>query len=105
MQFTNIPAWAIPKKADRYTFYETMALLNLENKWIRLSAAMQRALLGANVFGKQQFMVNDMGVVTVSRSSCFGMDCEIGEYDAIRVLQAVTENKKISPSVFGPGYL
>jgi hypothetical protein len=105
MQFTNIPDWAIPKKADRYTFYETMALLGLENQWVRLSAAMQRALLGTNVFGKQQFMVDDLGVVTVSRSSCFGMDCEIAQYDAIRVRAAVEQNKKLSPGVFGPGYL
>lgn len=104
MQFTNIPTWAIPQKADRWTFFETMALLGLENQWIRLSAANQRALLGAAVFGKQEIMVDEFGTVSVRRVTCFGMDSERAEYSPIKVRETVAQNKKLSPGVFGPSY-
>lgn len=104
MQFTAIPTWAIPKKADRWTFFETIALLGLENQWIRLSAADQRSLLGVAVFGKQEFMVDEMGTVSIRRVTCFGMDSERADYNPIKIRDAVSQNKKLSPGVFGPSY-
>jgi hypothetical protein len=103
-KFTAIPAWAIPAKADRYTLYETFALLKLEGQWVRLSAADQRAVIGHAVFGKQEFRVNADGTVDVRRSACFGLDTEQQNYFPAWVRAAVEACKKLRPSTFWPGY-
>lgn len=76
IEFAAIPAWALPATPGALSFFETIALADLEGKWIRLSADTQRALLGSNVFGKQEIKVHADGNVTVTRSTCFGMDYE-----------------------------
>ena len=104
MKFTTIPAWAKPAKADRFTLYETFALLKLEGQWVRLSAADQRAIIGHNVFGKQEFRVTADGNVEVRRVTCFGLDTETQSYFPAWVRAAVEACKKLRPSTFGPGY-
>jgi hypothetical protein len=105
MTFTSIPTWALPATPNRFALYETLALLDLEDQWVRLSAADQRLILGANVFGKQSFKVNHMGVVTITRSSCFGLDSETAQYEPHHVQAAIHQNKKLAPGLFGPSYL
>jgi hypothetical protein len=105
MTFTSIPTWAIPATPSRFALYETIALLGLEDHWIRLSAADQRSLMGANVFGKQSIKVDPMGVVTVTRSSCFGLDSETAQYKPHHVHAAIHQHKKLAPGLFGPSYL
>lgn len=104
LKFTAIPAWAKPAKADRWTLYETFALLKLEGQWVRLSAADQRAVIGYPVFGKQEFRVNADGTVDVRRVTCFGNDCEQRDYFPAWIRAAVEACKRLSPGVYGDGY-
>lgn len=105
LNFYIIPNWAIPNKADTLALYETFALLDIEDQWVRLSADDQRALLGFAPFGKQEIMVCETGDIKIRRSSCFGMDSETCEYRPALIKAAVAAKKKLSPGTFGPGYL
>lgn len=105
INFQTVPAYAVPKQADWFTLFEAAALLQLEGQWIRLTAADQRALIGGNVFGKQEFMVNDDSTVTVRRSTCFGMDSESQNYTPATVREAVSKGKRLSPGTYGAAYL
>jgi hypothetical protein len=100
----SIPAWAKPKKADRYTAFEAAALLGFQDQWVRMSAADQRALLGFAVFGKRAFRINDNGTIDVIRSTCFGADYELATYLPGRVIDAASMGKELSPGTFGPKF-
>ena len=104
LAFTSIPAWTMPAAAGALSFFETIALADLEGKWVRLSAADQRAILGANVFGKQAFRVVGDGTVEISRSTAFGMDSEIASYDLYAIKSAAAQGKRLSPGASGPSY-
>ena len=99
----TIPAWAKPAKADRFTLFETFALLGIEGQWVRLSAADQRAIIGAPVFGKLAFRVNEDGTVDATRTACFGMDYEQQGYDNTDIQGALAQGKRLCPSTYGPG--
>ena len=73
--FATLPAWTLPAPADRglYALGAALALAELENRWVKLSAATQRAVIGSNKFGKQSIGIFD-GSLMVSRSVCFGTD-------------------------------
>lgn len=105
LKFAAIPAWAMPAKADRLALWETIELADLTDKWIRLSAADQRAMMGAAPFGKQLIRVNDDGTVSIQRKTCFGMDFEQHDYQPIMVKAAASLGKRLSPGCFGPDYL
>jgi hypothetical protein len=100
----SVPAWAKPKKADRYTLFEAAALLGFEGRWVRMSAADQRALLGFAVFGKRAFRVNADGIVEVIRSTCFGSDYELGCYAPGFVVKAAVDGKQLAPGYTGPAF-
>lgn len=104
-EFTDIPAHFLPAKPGKLSFFETMALAGLEGKWIRLSAEMQRATLGRNVFGMQAIRVNNDGTVTVRRKTCFGTDYEQDTYEAAKIEQALLAGLKLSPGTYGGRYL
>lgn len=103
--FTAIPEWTLPAVPGALSFFETIALADLEDKWIRLSAATQKAILGANVFGKQEIKVTADGEVIVSRSTCFGMDHETAAYDLYTIKRAILRRARLSPGVSGGAYL
>jgi hypothetical protein len=103
--FTELPQWTLTAKAGVLSFFEAIALADLEGKWIRLSADTQKALLGSNVFGKQEFRVNTDGTVDVSRSTAFGMDSEIAQYDLHAIKRAIERRVRVSPGMQGKGYL
>lgn len=104
MNFVDIPKFAIPDEPNPLALYEVFALLGIENKYVRMCAADQKAIMGAAPFGKQQFMVMDCGDVRIMRSACFGQDFEIAEYPPAKVRGAIAANKRLSPGVFGPNY-
>ena len=104
IKFYPIPAWARPARPDRFTLFELVALLDLEDQWLRLSADDQRAVLGFPVFGKREFRVTSQGTVEIRRSSCFGLDQERQEYPPAWIMAAVRAAKRVSPGTFGPGY-
>jgi hypothetical protein len=104
IQAINIPTWAKPAKADRYTLHEAAALLGFEGQWVRMTAQDQRALMGFAVFGKRAFKINDNGTITVQRSTCYGLDTEKAEYMPGKVYEAATQHKQLSPGTFGPSF-
>ena len=68
IQFTEIPAWTYDgKEPSVYTFFESVALADLEGKPFRLDRATQVRLLGGYVFGKQTIIVKNDGSIRVSR--------------------------------------
>lgn len=105
ISFEAIPEYAYPSVPGKLAFFETVALLGLEEKPIRLSAADQRRVLGFPVFGKREIVVSRAGSVKMSRSTGFGQDYESCEYSASFIERAVVAGKKLSPGVSGPGYL
>jgi hypothetical protein len=74
--FTAIPAWTYANcKKDWYTLGAALTLAKLENKWIKLSAATQRAIFGDVRLGKQSVGIFD-GELKVTRKVCFGTDSD-----------------------------
>lgn len=104
LTFTDLPTWTLQGKPGVLSFFESIALADLEGKWIRLSARMQRLLLGSVVFGKQSVCVTPEGEVLVQRSTCFGMDREIGSYGLYEIKSAVAIGKQLSPGIYGGRY-
>lgn len=105
LTFNTLPAWAMPATPSRLSLYEVIALAGLEGQWIRLSAADQKAVMGHNVFGKQTFCVSADGVVTVSRTVCFGTSGEQHEYTPADIGRALELGKKVSPGRWGGAYI
>lgn len=103
MQFTEIESWAVPKFAGVLSFFETIAVSDLENKEIRLNAETQRALIGYPVFGKQSFCVNSDGGITVRKSVAFGQDYEERTYSPRELDYARTHGLQLVPHATGPG--
>ena len=73
---TQIAEWTYKGASkDWYTLASALVLSGLENKWVKLSAATQRAILGANIIGKQSIGIFD-GELNVTRKVCFGTDSD-----------------------------
>lgn len=77
-RFATLPAWVFPttEKPCVYTLAAALALLNLENRWLYLSAETQRRILG-RVVGRMKIGMWD-GVLMTSRRVCYGTDSDIG---------------------------
>lgn len=103
IETVQVPGWAQPAKADRFTLFEFIGLMGLEGQWIRMAANDQRSLIGHPVFGRQAFRVHGNGTVDVIRSTAFGSDSEIGTYGWGEVINAAGASLRISPGRFGPG--
>jgi hypothetical protein len=101
----KIPAWMYENKEPSiYTFAETIALAGLEDKFIRLSASLQRRLLGFPVFGKQEFTLKGDGTFSTYCKVCFGTDYETTSGPQAYIGVAARNQLKISPRFFGKGY-
>ncbi len=107
IQFATIPDWTYRGKSPNvYTFFESIALADLEGRRIKLDSATQRALLGFPVFGRRQIIVHgDKGAVESDISVCFGTDCETATYSANAIRRAVEANKQLRPGTQGGNYL
>jgi hypothetical protein len=106
IQFNDgeIQPWMIDgKTAGIHTFAETMALASLEGKSIRLSANMQKTLLGYAVFGKQSFTVLD-GKVTVCVKQAFGFDWDEFTVFLPQVADAISRKLVVHATRQGKGY-
>jgi hypothetical protein len=103
LTFAAIPAWTLPAQGDALAIFETIALAGLEGQWIRLSAADQRRVLGANVFGRQEIRVDAQGV-QVCRSVGFGQDSETATYGLAQLRGAVATGTRLAPGLSGPSY-
>lgn len=71
----EIPAWTYAEcDQSIYTLVSAIALAGLEDKWIRLSADLQRKLCGFAIFGKQLFCIRKDGTFTVTNKCAYGKD-------------------------------
>lgn len=105
IKFESIPEWTYEgKKPNIYTFFESIALAGLEDKWIRISADDQRKILGYPVFGKREIRVND-GYVESIIKVCFGTDFERAKYSAKKIEMAVDSEKQLCPGYTGEKYM
>ena len=68
--FTQIPAWTFANTSkDWYSLAAALVLAGLENKWVKLSADTQRAILGGNRIGKQSVGIYAIGC-WIASSDC-----------------------------------
>lgn len=104
ISFNVIPDWAYPETPSSNALFETVALLKLEGKRIRLSAADQRKIIGFNVFGKQNLEVYPVGKVLVWRKIAFGRDIDSAKYSAAEIKKAVELEKVIMVGMTGEKY-
>lgn len=105
IKFAAIPGWTYEgKEPSKYTFFEAIALAGLENTDIRLDAATQKKLLGANVFGNRRIRLTADGSVICTISRDFGRDYESLSYTADTVQQAAMAGKQLRPSHQGAKY-
>lgn len=72
--YVCLPRWTFDgAQLDLYTLGAAIALAGLEDRWIKLTAAHQRELIGDARFGKQSLGLFK-GELWVTRSVCFGTD-------------------------------
>jgi len=72
--YITLPEWTYAgAQQDLYTLGAALVLAGYENKWVKLTAKQQRAILGDARIGKQSVGIFD-GELMVTRSVCFGTD-------------------------------
>lgn len=100
-----IPSWTFKNKEPSvYTFFESVSLAGLEEKRIKLSAAMQRTLLGCVVFGRRELIVHKDGSDESSVETGYGHDMESAIWSAEVVQRAAKANKQLRPGTTGKRY-
>ncbi len=105
IEFTKVPEWTYEGKTPSiHTFFESIALADLEFKRVRLDSKTQNKLLGVNVFGKREIVVTDNGQVNCTISCCFGRDFESSSYSSEVLQQAVANRKQLKPGFTGKNY-
>lgn len=67
------------------------------NKGVKLTAAQQKEIFGAYLFGKQNLYIDldGQGEVTATASCCFGTDCNQMTWTLDEVANAVNAGKKL----------
>lgn len=106
LKFCDVPEWAYAgAKPGVLTFFEAMALADLEEKAIRLSADLQRKLLGFPVFGRREITVLKSGEVRCVVSTGFGMDFEAAVYSPGIIRTATERQKQLRPGTTGARFL
>lgn len=75
-KYVELPTWTYAgARQDVATLGCALALAGLENRWVKLTAAQQRAIMGRVEFGKQSVGIFD-GQMMVTRQVCFGLDSD-----------------------------
>lgn len=95
MKFAEIPSWAYEcNEPSVHTFFAAITLAGLERKEIRLTAEMQRKLLGFPIFGKKEFVVKD-NMVKCYHKNCFGTNTDISLHTPASIICYVEDQKKV----------
>jgi hypothetical protein len=83
---------------DKYEIAARAHLAGLDGRWLRLPAAQQRAIFGANLFGKKKILIDtdNQGVVHYAFSVCFGTDWATGEYSFEEIARQVNEGRPLT---------
>lgn len=84
---------------DKYEVAARIALAGLDDgRWHRLTAAEQRAVFGAYLFGKKslRFDTSNQGRVEYAYSCCFGTDACTGEHSLDRIAAAVNAGHRLA---------
>jgi hypothetical protein len=87
-----LPDWTVTDAKDAYSLGAAITLAGLENTWIRLTAATQRAVLGFPVFGKATILF-DGEQWRVNRNVCGGGHVEF--FTAAQVNRAAAGRKRV----------
>ena len=105
INFTDIPSWTYEGNTPSvHTFFAAIALAGYENHRIRLSAALQRDLLGAYVLGKQEIVLTERSTLYVRSSTGFGTDFHEEEVGIDRLRKAIESGKVIRAGWSGKKY-
>lgn len=105
MQTAIIPSWTYEGKTPGVlTFFESIALAGLEGQKIKLSADIQRTLLGGVVFGRREISVLPDGTVKCVISTTFGLDYEEATWSASVLTLALQAQQQLRPGTFGANY-
>ena len=92
----ELPAFCLPEPGeprDGAALLATLALARLEGKWIHLSAASQRKVLGFPVFGKCRIRsrydkTHGQYVIDMIRTTGYGLDFESGSFTLGEITKA-----------------
>lgn len=80
MQDTKITTLPATLKDDAIGFFEAIKLSDLEDKWLRLSASVQRRFFGRVPFGRKAVKVKPDGQVWTYQTAGFGHDWDEQRY-------------------------
>lgn len=83
---------------SKYEIAANIALAGLDSFDGRMSAAQQRAIFGANVFGKKSITINNVnqGEIEVRYSAAYGTDQVLTRVSFEQVAQAVAASRPLS---------
>lgn len=75
----------------------SIAAINIENGWQRMTAKQQRELFGFAALGRKQFSFdgNGQGTVSVSVSKCFGTDSVTKAFSYEQFAEICNKQEKI----------
>jgi hypothetical protein len=105
MNFTTLPDYVFPATPGAFGALETaIELAGLTGKWVRLSAADQRRLMGFAPFGKREVRVDSDSIISLRHRIAFGSDYSRGEYESSTVRAACAAGKLLCPDSTGPRY-
>ncbi len=102
MKVTRIPAWALPAPPRQRNLWSVFACLDIEDQWVRLSPADQRALMGFAVFGTSTICVMEDGDVLIRRSARVGRLLVPRIYYPDQVRRAVARRQQVSLGASSP---
>lgn len=97
IEVVAVPDWVVNEIKDGPAMASALALAELEDKWLRLSAADQNKLVGYAVFGKKAIYIDSTSPseVRIMHSAAFGTDASISRYNWNAVTRAARERRRL----------
>lgn len=88
-----------PAQTDKYEIAAKAHLAGVDHgRWVRLTAAQQRDIFGAYLFGKKSLRISTdgQGSVEYVHSVCYGTDFSGGVYSLERIAEAVNGGHRLT---------
>jgi hypothetical protein len=82
---------------SKYEIAAKVAVEGIERRWLKMTAAEQKDVFGAYVFGKQSLWIDaeGQGELIVHRSCCFGTDGMTARFSFDDVAAAANAGRKL----------